>query len=63
MVEVPRGEGGTVKQVLLYLPVVHAGYEQFFSRHGDAGEILLLGQGFLQADPSLSKDKIGRAHV
>jgi dCMP deaminase len=45
-----------VKQVLLYLPVVHAGYEQFLSRHGDAGEILLLGRGFRQAYPSMAKD-------
>jgi dCMP deaminase len=45
-----------VKQVLLYLPVLHAGYEDFLSRHGDADEILLLGRGFLQAYPSLAKD-------
>ena len=45
-----------MKQVLLYLPVVHAGYEQFFSRHGDADEILVLGCGFQQAYPSMSKD-------
>lgn len=45
-----------MKQVLLYLPVVHAGYEQFLSRHGDADEILLLGPGFRQIYPSMSKD-------
>jgi dCMP deaminase len=45
-----------VKQVLLYLPVLHAGYEDFLSRHGDADEILLLGRGFQQAYPSLVKD-------
>jgi len=45
-----------VKQVLLYLPVLHAGYEEFLSRHGDADEILLLGRGFQQAYPSLAKD-------
>jgi dCMP deaminase len=45
-----------VKQVLLYLPVLHAGYEDFFSRHGDADEILLLGRGFREAYPSLAKD-------
>jgi dCMP deaminase len=45
-----------VKQVLLYLPVLHAGYEDFLSRHGDADEILLLGRGFQQAYPSLAKD-------
>jgi len=45
-----------VKQVLLYLPVLHAGYEDFLTRHGDADEVLLLGRGFQQAYPSLAKD-------
>jgi dCMP deaminase len=45
-----------VKQVLLYLPVIHAGYEGFLRRHTDAGEILLLGAGFVAAYPSLAKD-------
>ena len=45
-----------MKQVLLYLPVLHAGYEDFLSRHGDADEILLMGRGFQQAYPSLAKD-------
>jgi dCMP deaminase len=45
-----------VKQVLLYLPVLHAGYEDFLTRHGDADEFLLLGRGFQRAYPSLAKD-------
>jgi len=45
-----------VKQVLLYLPVLHAGYEDFLTRHGDAAEILVLGRGFRQDYPSLAKD-------
>ena len=45
-----------MKQVLLYLPVIHAGYERFLQRHADAGEILLLGTGFTAADPALAKD-------
>ena len=45
-----------MKQVLLYLPVIHAGYEGFLARHADAGEILLLGAGFTAAYPSLAKD-------
>jgi dCMP deaminase len=45
-----------VKQVLLYLPVIHAGYEQFLQRHADASEILLLGRGFTDSYPSLAKD-------
>lgn len=45
-----------MKQVLLYLPVIHAGYERFLDRHCDATEILLMGEGFLTAHPSLAKD-------
>jgi dCMP deaminase len=50
-----------VKQVLLYLPVIHAGYEAFLRRHADAAEILVLGEGFIQAQPSLAKDIRARA--
>ena len=45
-----------MKQVLLYLPVVHAGHEAFFARHPDATEILLLGPGFKSQFKSLAKD-------
>ncbi len=45
-----------MKQVLLYLPVVHAGHEAFFARHPDAAEVLLLGAGFKSAFKSLAKD-------
>src|SRR5882757_8493758 len=45
-----------MKQVLLYLPVVHAGHEAFFARHGDAAEILVLGAGFRALYKSLAKD-------
>jgi dCMP deaminase len=45
-----------VKQVLLYLPVVHAGHEAFFARHPDAAEVLLLGTGFKAEFKSLAKD-------
>ena len=44
------------KQVLLYLPVVHAGHEAFFARHADAAEVLLLGGGFKDVFKSLAKD-------
>ena len=44
------------KQVLLYLPVPHAGHEAFFARHRDAVEILLLGTGFRDEFKSLAKD-------
>ncbi|HEX3514552.1 MAG TPA: deaminase, partial [Trebonia sp.] len=45
-----------MKQVLLYLPVVHAGHEAFFARHPDATEVLLLGPGFKSKFKSLAKD-------
>jgi len=45
-----------MKQVLLYLPVVHAGHEGFFARHGDAAEVLVLGAGFRDVFKSLAKD-------
>lgn len=45
-----------MKQVLLYLPVIHSGYEGFLRRHADAAEILLLGSGFIDGYPSLAKD-------
>jgi dCMP deaminase len=44
------------KQILLYLPVVHAGHEAFFARHADAAEVLLLGGGFKDVFKSLAKD-------
>src|ERR1700728_4533967 len=44
------------KQVLLYLPVVHAGHEAFFARHRDAAEVLILGSGFKRVFKSLAKD-------
>jgi dCMP deaminase len=45
-----------VKRLLLYLPVIHAGYEGFLRSHADADEILLLGKGFAAQYPSLAKD-------
>jgi dCMP deaminase len=43
-------------QVLLYLPVLHEGYEQFLARHDDADEILLLGTSFREQFKALRKD-------
>jgi dCMP deaminase len=45
-----------LKQVLLYLPVIHAGYEAFVQRHADSGDVLLLGTGFRAYFPGLAKD-------
>ena len=44
------------KQVLLYLPVIHAGYEAFLSRHADAAQTLLLGASFAADFPALRKE-------
>ncbi len=44
------------RQVLLYLPVVHAGREAFFARHADAAEVLVLGAGSRARYKSLAKD-------
>ncbi len=45
-----------MKQILLYLPVLHRGYEEFFARHPDAASVLLLGPGFAGVFPALAKD-------
>jgi dCMP deaminase len=44
------------KQLLLYLPVLHAGYEALLQRHRDAAEVLLLGQSFAVDYPVLAKE-------
>ena len=44
------------KQVLLYLPVIHAGYEAFLDRHRDASGILLLGETVIAEFPILAKE-------
>jgi dCMP deaminase len=43
------------RQLVLYLPVLHAGYERLLERYGDA-EVLLLGRGFHEFFPALRKD-------
>jgi dCMP deaminase len=45
-----------LKQILLYLPVIHRGYEALLDRHADAGGVLVLGAGFRAEFPSLAKD-------
>jgi len=44
------------KQLLLYLPVLHAGYEQLLGHHRDADEILLLGSSVIAGFPVLAKE-------
>jgi dCMP deaminase len=43
------------EQVLLYLPVLHAGYEAFLDRHRDA-EVLVLGRTFADDFPVMRKE-------
>ncbi len=43
------------KQVLLYLPVIHAGYEAFLDRHRDA-HVLVLGGSFAEDFPVMRKE-------
>jgi dCMP deaminase len=45
-----------MKQTILYLPVVHAGYESFLTRHADSDEILILGRSFTTVFPRLAKE-------
>ena len=45
-----------MKQLLLYLPVIHRGYETLLDQHADAVSVLLLGTGFQAEFPSLGKD-------
>ena len=44
------------KTILMYLPVIHAGYEEFIDRHRSADQILLLGEDFDEIFPVLTKE-------
>lgn len=44
------------KQLLIFMPVVHAGYVDLLSKHADADEILLLGESFSELFPSMTKE-------
>jgi dCMP deaminase len=48
--------GHKLKQILLYLPVIHKGYDALFERHRDVDEILLMGGGFAEVFPAFAKD-------
>jgi dCMP deaminase len=45
-----------MKQILAYVPVLHAGYEQFLRKHGDADELLLVGREFASIFPVIEKE-------
>lgn len=44
------------KQVLLFLPVMHAGYHDFLARNANANEILLIGEEFGTEFPEVRKE-------
>lgn len=43
-------------QVLMYLPVIHAGYHRFLAEHAEGAELLLIGTGFADDYPVLAKE-------
>jgi dCMP deaminase len=45
-----------MKQILLYVPVIHAGYEHFLRKHADAEELLIIGRGFASVFPAMEKE-------
>ena len=45
-----------MKQILAYIPVLHAGYEHFLRKHDDAEELLLIGREFAAIYPALAKE-------
>lgn len=44
------------KVILAYVPVLHEGYRQFFSRHGDARVIYVWGEALIREHDHLRKD-------
>jgi dCMP deaminase len=45
-----------VKQVLLHLPVIQAGYQQFLEKHAAGAEVLVLGRSFAADFPVVRKE-------
>lgn len=45
-----------MKQLLAYIPALHAGYEQFLRKHGDAEELLIVGREFAAVFPAMAKE-------
>lgn len=44
------------EQLLLYLPVLHAGYEALLAKHAQVDEVLLLGRSLTSGDRALAKE-------
>lgn len=44
------------KRAFLYLPVLHAGHVDFFARHADVEEVLLVGPGFAEEFRTVEKE-------
>jgi dCMP deaminase len=45
-----------VTQILMYLPVIHAGYHRFLAENAKDAELLLIGQAFADDYPVLKKE-------
>jgi deoxycytidylate deaminase len=45
-----------MNQLLLYLPVIHAGYQEFLERHAGDAEVLLVGRSFAADHPVVRKE-------
>jgi len=45
-----------MKQILAYIPALHAGYEQFLRKHDDADELLIIGREFASLFPAMAKE-------
>lgn len=47
---------GAARQLLLHLPVIHAGYQELLERHARDAEVLVLGRGFAAEHPVVRKE-------
>lgn len=51
-----RSGGQPVIQLLLHLPVIHAGYQSFLEQHAADAEVLLIGRSFAAEFPVVRKE-------
>jgi dCMP deaminase len=45
-----------MKQILAYIPALHAGYEQLLRKHDDADGLLIVGREFASMFPAMAKE-------
>ncbi len=53
----PLKSGRQSKQIILYIPAVHAGNQALIEHHRDADELLVLGPSFHRICPEIGRDK------